>query len=97
MTPHNISRLYVDGGEGRRPEVATRSVNQIAETNRVREMNSHQTIGPDLFDSRFVSSASQLQDAAAAVVSARHEEQVVRSPNGRARVQTVVDRMRMTP
>src|ERR1043165_8179014 len=60
-------------------------------------MHAHQPAGPYFFDARFIAGATELQHAAAAVVTARDEQQVVGAPNRRARVQAEVDRMRMTP
>ena len=97
MTPDDVSCLHIDRRERRRSEVAARTVDQIADANRVSKMNSHQPIGPHFLNRRLVSGAAQLDDTAAAVVSARHEQLVVRSPNRCAGVQAVLYWMRMTP
>jgi hypothetical protein len=59
MSPQNLSRFNVDCRERRWPKIAARSVDLIADTNRVCKMNSHQAIGPQLLNTRFVSSAAE--------------------------------------
>ena len=63
MAPRNVSCFDVDRGERRRPKIAARSVDQIADANRVGEMNSHQAVGPYLFDSGLVTGAGEFEAA----------------------------------
>src|SRR5215470_1015134 len=97
MTPQNLSRLDINRGEWRWSKVAARTVDRIADANRVGKVNPHQAVRPQLLDSRFVASATELQDATAAAVATGNEEQIVRSPNRHARVQAKLNRMRVTP
>src|SRR5689334_22396796 len=97
MAPHHVACLNVNRRERRWSKVAARSVDHIADANRVTEVNAHQPIRPHLLNGRLISGTAELQHATAATVSARHEKQVVRSPNRRAGVQAEVYRMSVTP
>src|SRR6185369_7927020 len=90
MTPHDVSRFHIDGCERRWPKVAARGVDQVADANGVREVNSHQSIRPQLLDRSLLSRAAEFQHTAAAIVSTRDEKQIVGTPDRRARVQAEV-------
>src|SRR6185369_8736733 len=97
MSPYDVSGFHIDGREGRWSKVAARCIDQITDTNRVGEVNSHQAIRPQLLDGSLLSCAAESQYPTAAIVATGEKKQIVGTPNRRARVQAEVDGMSVTP
>ncbi len=97
VAPRDLAGLDVDGHKRRRAEITARSEDQVAHANAVAEMHAHHVMRPHFFDCGFIAVARKFDDAAAAAVGRRDEEQIVFAPDRRAGVEAVLGLMRMAP
>src|SRR5581483_5745031 len=97
VTPGDFAGLDIDRREWRGAEIAARPVNEIADADARPEMHAHQAVKPDLFNHSPAAVSLQPEDAAAAVITRRDEEQIVFAPDRRGRVEAEIGLVRMAP
>src|SRR5204863_3640626 len=97
VPPRNLPCLYVNRCERRGPKVAARCIHVVTHANRITKVDTHQLVGPKLFDYGLASNPAQLDDLATAIVAGRKKQKIVFAPDRHADVHARLGLVRMTP
>ncbi len=95
--PGLLPGLDVDGRQERRPEVASGHEDHTPDADGVAEVQAQAVAEPELLHRGCAAGAREVEDATAAVVRRRAEQQVALAPHGSTDVQTVVGLVRVAP